>query len=545
MFKLSKERRSFLFFAITLLFWLVVFLSFWPNMLVYEPDGLYAGWINIWGDWAAHMSYTSSLALQNTFPPQFPILAGHILSYPFGVDYLSALLLKLGAPLREAMLLPSFLLSLVFVTSLLLFFKTIAQNSKTAALATFLFLFNGGLGFLWFFADFQKSGWDIFSSLPREYTHLNTLANIEWINIVTSEVIPQRGFLLGLPIALFNLSLFWRLYKESAGVKVWQLVLAGILTGLLPIIHMHSLSITLGFFVWTFLLTLKKKIFVKWIYFLLPATTLALVLVNIFYPQLGSRFLYFKPGWLAGDRGDNIFVFWVKNAGVMLFLPFLGFARVKRQLLLWSIPFWGLFVLANLFLFQPFAWDNTKYFTYWWLGASLFAAIFIERNLRKSFVLKILALSLFSVSVFSGALDVLRVTQYEHQKIRMFDNQSLRFAEWVKENTPKDSVFLTADNHDHPIPVLTGRTIIQGFPGWLWTYGIDPGDRKTKMEAVYAGLPEAETYLSELKINYIVLGPWERDIYKNLNEDYLRLNFHPVYQQEEISVFKTIPVSPL
>ncbi len=544
MFKLSKKRGTFLFFGITLLFWLIVFLSFWPNMLKYEPDGLYAGWIGIWGDWAAHMSYATSLSVQDKFPPSFPILAGHVFSYPFGTDYISALLLKFGIPLREAMLLPSFLLSLLLVVSLLLFFKTITQNAKTSAIAVFLFLFNGGLGFLWFFADFQKLGWGIFNNLPREYTHLDTVANIEWINIIPSEFIPQRGFLLGLPIVMFNLSLFWKLYKDPGKVKVWQLTMAGFLTGLLPLIHMHSLAVTLGFFAWTFLLTLKKGFFSKWLYFILPATGLVLILVNLFYPQLGSNFLSFKPGWLAPDRGDNPFVFWVKNAGVMLFLPLFGLILAKRQCRIWSIPFWGLFVLANLFLFQPFAWDNTKYFTYWWMGSSLFAAIFLEKLLSKGIFYKLLGLTLFVLSIFSGVLDVARVTQYEHQKILMFDNQSLEFAEWIKENTPKDSVFLTADNHDHPIPVLTGRSIVHGYPAWLWTYGINTGQTRQKVEAVYNGDTNSVSFINELNIDYIVIGPWERNIFKNLKADFIQQNYRLIYQEGGVEVYKVSLLQP-
>lgn len=511
-------------------------------MLVYEPDGLYAGWIGIWGDWSAHMSYATSLSIQDKFPPEFPILAGYVFSYPFGADYISALLLKFGIPLREAMLLPSFSLSLLLVVALLLFFKTITQNAKTSALATFLFLFNGGLGFLWFFADFQKKGWGVFNNLPREYTHLDTVANIEWINIIPSEFIPQRGFLLGLPIVMFSLSLFWKLYRDPGKVKVWQLVTAGILTGLLPLIHMHSLAVILGFLIWTFLLTLKRRIVAnKWLYFILPATTLAFVLISIFYPQLGGNFITFRPGWLAPDRGDNPFVFWVKNAGVMLFLPLFGLVTAKRPYLVWSIPFWGLFILANLFLFQPFAWDNTKYFTYWWVGSSLFAAIFLEKLLSKGIFYKALGLILFITAIFSGTLDVLRVTQYEHQKIRMFDNQSLEFAQWIKENTPKDSVFLTADNHDHPIPVLTGRSIIHGFPGWLWTYGLDTGQTRQKVGAIYGGDINSASLISELNVDYIVIGPWERNIFKNLKPGFIQQNYLLIYQNKEVEVYKVSP----
>ena len=36
------------------------------------PDGLYAGYVNIWGDWAAHLSFAGSFAYGHNFPPRVP-----------------------------------------------------------------------------------------------------------------------------------------------------------------------------------------------------------------------------------------------------------------------------------------------------------------------------------------------------------------------------------------------------------------------------------------------------------------------------------------
>src|SRR5438105_7397653 len=57
---------------------------------VYLPDGLYTGYVNIWGDWAAHLSFAGSFAFGHNFPPEFPIDPGHNLGYPFMTDFLAA-----------------------------------------------------------------------------------------------------------------------------------------------------------------------------------------------------------------------------------------------------------------------------------------------------------------------------------------------------------------------------------------------------------------------------------------------------------------------
>ena len=63
--------------------WTVHFLS---QAYVYKPDGLYAGYVNIWGDWAAHLSFAGSFAYGRNFPPEFPIDPGNHLGYPFMID---------------------------------------------------------------------------------------------------------------------------------------------------------------------------------------------------------------------------------------------------------------------------------------------------------------------------------------------------------------------------------------------------------------------------------------------------------------------------
>ncbi len=42
--------------------------------------GLYAGYVNIWGDWAAHLSFTGSFAYGHNFPTRVPDRPGDITS---------------------------------------------------------------------------------------------------------------------------------------------------------------------------------------------------------------------------------------------------------------------------------------------------------------------------------------------------------------------------------------------------------------------------------------------------------------------------------
>src|SRR5256885_4096140 len=50
--------------------WTVHFLH---QAYVYTPNGLYAGYGNIWGDWAAHLSFAGSFGFGPNLPTEFPV----------------------------------------------------------------------------------------------------------------------------------------------------------------------------------------------------------------------------------------------------------------------------------------------------------------------------------------------------------------------------------------------------------------------------------------------------------------------------------------
>lgn len=137
--------------------WTVHFLL---QAYVYTPGGLFAGYVNIWGDWAAHLSFTGSFAYGRNFPPEYPIDPGHHLGYPFMIDFLAANLVPLGSRLTSALVLTSGLLGLAFPAVLYLAAQRFVGGRAAPVLAVFVFLLSGGLGFVYLIGDLQRSGLD-------------------------------------------------------------------------------------------------------------------------------------------------------------------------------------------------------------------------------------------------------------------------------------------------------------------------------------------------------------------------------------------------
>ena len=187
--------------------WTIYFVAFWSQALFYSPTGdLVAGHVNIWGDWAVHLTMVSSLAERGLWLTRSPLLITAPFSYPFAANALSAGLNQLGISLINSLVIPSLIFSVLTVLTLLGFYKQFLRSTKQAMMATTIFLLNGGIGFYYFFKDIASSATPLLTAInpPHEYTRLDT-EGMKWISVIDSMMIPQRAFNLGFPLALIIL----------------------------------------------------------------------------------------------------------------------------------------------------------------------------------------------------------------------------------------------------------------------------------------------------------------------------------------------------
>ena len=457
-----KTKRLLIIAIVATIFWVLI----WSKVLVSEAGGWYSSCSNCWGDWSAHLTYISSFAYGHNFPLELPVFSGHKFTYPFVIDLLSAGLVKLGLDLPNSLVIPGLILSVILTYLIYRLAKELAGSGRAGIFAVLLFLFNGGWG-----------------------------ADSRWLNFITSQLIPQRGILLGLSLSIIIYFLLWK--KKPAP--------AGIIAGLLPLVHAHSYLVTLmigGLSGWKFLL---------------PVLTLGL-------PQIG--YVY---GWAVGKDFLAVDTFWLKqwlNLWPILAFLVLGLINSPKKLRRFSLPFWLVFLAANFFRFQPYDWDNTKLLIHWYLIASIGAALILVR-------LKLIGLLILPLLIFPGVREVAKLTQDSNQ-YQFFNNQQLAVADSVRRLIPPQAVVLTASNHNHWLPALTGRQIVMGYPGWLWTYGIDYLPRQADVVKMYQGNAEL---LDEYLVNYVVIGPDEKNMWPDLNEAYFEANFPLIYNESGYQIF--------
>ncbi len=501
-------------------------------------NGWYStGFVTAYGDVPFHLMYVSSFAFGDNFPSQNPDYAGVLSDYPFLPYFLSAALVSLGASLITGFMAPIFLLSLLILALLIYVPWRVTNNPWVAVLVPFIFLLSGGIGFYCFF---QSHGLDILSSQANFLgSYLDNASsipqfNINMMNVVISSLLPQRGVLYGLPVFLGALLLWFKPKRRL-------IIASAVLIGLLPLFHAHTfiaLMIVSPFFLLYLLLGGKWKNFDwrSWLLFYVIIFIAVAPLLLFFRPDTSNSFIRLTFGWMT--KGDNFILYWLKNLGV--FLPLLLFSlfskTVPRYLKLWYLPFISLFVIPNIILFSPWEFDNHKFFHLWYLVSSFlvaYAIVFLFKN--RDILLRVLAGSLLILIILSGGIDVLRAWHFSKEGYRLFGPEAQKVAEFVKQNTLPQSVFLSSTSPHSPL-ILSGRKRIMGFAGWLWAHGINYQERLSDSSLIYGGNEKTFSLLERWKVDYILIGEQEKNEF-SVNQEFFEKNLKRIYNKDGYQVF--------
>lgn len=232
-----KERK--LFFVVFL-----TFMAFWcyllhTHTLLPHADGSLRTGQCTYGDMNMHLGFITSIATQRAFPPEYSIMPGVKLSYPFLSDSISSSLYLLGSSLRLAYILPMIFAMAQVFGSVYLFARSLSHSPSKAMLTLLLFFLNGGFGFAYFVNWSRNQSYafsDIFTGFYLTPTNLVD-QNIRWVNVVADMLLPQRATLFGYA-ALFPA--LWLLYQAAFKHRREYFPLAGLFAAALPMIHTHS-----------------------------------------------------------------------------------------------------------------------------------------------------------------------------------------------------------------------------------------------------------------------------------------------------------------
>ncbi len=552
--------------------WVVVVgssIALFSSMFLVRWDGaVVARFPTVWADWALHLGMAQSFAIGHNIPAKNIVFANTAMYYPPLPDLAPALLRMGGLPIVTALDLMSGLGIAGLVLAVYMLADELIGRSTAAAAVVFILLLGGGLGFwgvaaaAWKIAcvhahmgagtctfenllqvspgraaamAFRAIGYipHVLANQSVNYDGLETSVTIPtgivWNTPLFTWWLPQRTFVVGMCVAVTGLLALVRnaTWKRSG-------IVLGLMFGWLPIIHVESYLVVVGFtLIWT---VFRRDRAWQWTWLGL------LVIGGAFAYQLGSvqhgsalsgnEYPWIDVGWYptvpvkvlvslpaliqaVGSYVHDVFTVrywghWLVNCGIAV-----PFTFVCGALLVWSAVrpagaiaratgrWWkaeakllifggiGIFFLATTIVFQPWYWDNTKFLGYWYLAIALgiTAAAWRMRSIWTAWLLRLGVVTM----VLTGAVVMVRWGPWTPPADQILQDYVLmtpadvHLADAVVLNTSPHAVFATGMSHEDPVMILTGRQVVAGYEGWLWSYGLDYLPRKTALAAILAG----------------------------------------------------------
>jgi hypothetical protein len=230
--------------------------------------------------------------------------------------------------------------------------------------------------------------------------------------------------------------------------------------------------------------------------------------------------------------------FWLKNVGLVfvLLLPALVWADKK----LWSFYSGAvvIFLVANMYIFQPNDYDNNKLLYLWYALTVILVPKYLLaihgrlQGMRGAGVLCAIVLLFLTLS---GLLTVGRefASSYEFE---LFSPSATAAADIVKRRTPVDALFVSSDNHNNPIAALAGRNVFSGTPIFLGFHGLDYEERFNRVTAMYTKPSEFPRLAAENRIDYVYFSDFERERFK-VGPEYFARNYPVLFRQGDVMIF--------
>ena len=535
-----------------------------------------------YGDLPMHMAFVTGLK-NAPFPAEYPFYPGTQLSYPFLADSLSTTFYLMGCSLQLSMILPGTLMMALCFLGVMILAREMTLGRKTVVLATLLFFLNGGLGFLYDFdqaAGFEPDGTltvlerleHILTGYYKTPTNQPTPNNLRWSNVIADLMIPQRTLLGGWCMVIPCFYLLYTLFApEKRGGELLPaeddiapkhaadampdlrgVILLGVWGGSLPLIHTHSFVAlalcSLGVMIYDLIhdpqrwQLLRRYVLYGGIAAVLAVPQLVLfTFAQTFQGGETHTFMTFQFNWVNNPGGNGMldFYLWfyVKNIG----LPFVALVLAlfeknshTRRIFAGALV---IILAAELIRFQPNEYDNNKLLYLAWLMCCMIVAdwcAMLWRRLKGLRARPVIAVAAAVMVFLSAGLTLWRECLSTYQA---FSASSVAVAEFVRDETDEDSVFLCGTQHLNPVSSIAGRRTVCGPDLWLYWHGFDTSQRKADIRRFYTDPAGNVDVLHAYDVDYILLSSYERSDY-DVDVDALDELFPVVFENGEATVYQ-------
>ena len=513
-----------------------------------------------------HLSIVTGIK-DSAFPPEYIILPGTRLCYPFLVDTLSGSMYMLGTDISTCLWLPGIIMmALVFVGYTFIAWRITGKGWLTVLCVLLLFV-NGGFGF----ADMvdmvvkdPSSFFEIFTGYYKTPTNLPDL-NLRWSNILVDMLVPQRTFLAGWTVLLPVMYLVLEGAKEH---KCQTFIVAGILAGCMPMINTHSFLAlglaSIGFMICQLVqCACDKRKALKdgntaeanaaseligrtfWDYAVFGIIAIIMALPQIFTWTINQAteggFVKLHFNWVNNDGSgliDDYLWFWIKNIGPVALFIIPALLDSKRERRMIAVGAFAIFAVAETIVFQPLVYDNNKLYYVWYLLMMPVAVMYVQRiyeGMRRMKLrgIRILATAFVFCALLSGTLTICRETVSDYQ---LYNATEVTAMEYVSENAPQDAVFLTGEQHNNAVSTLAGRKLVCGSPTFLYFHGLNYYQQESDAYAMFQDPVGSADLFTEYSVDFIYISSQERSQYA-LDESLISSLYPLWYSLGDINIY--------
>ncbi|MGC8710603.1 MAG: hypothetical protein ACP5RF_03290 [Candidatus Micrarchaeia archaeon] len=472
----GKDKNSFRkVIAVSLIVYVIIAFVLLSSMYM-ENGTLYCIGPAICSDLMYHIGIGNSLIF-TSFPPKYLFTINATNVFPFISDFYTAVLMNYGMGLNLSAMLPYLLFFFSAVVGVALLTYRITKSPLIVATTLFIFWFGSDYMMGIIFYSLGSANITIPNVLPPlnmllgEYG-INTfgihaiLESAEfivsgWTSIMYQMLMPQRDFVLGLPIGIMLIYAIYIFGIEKAKINKTDFLFIGIMLGTLPLVHPVTMEVVavIGVFVLAYLLfdrSRRKETLLGLLLILIPAICLAVPqIIYMTQQKLASGWYNFIYGSFMPNTGNiftsalygilNIIVYWVEMVGIPLIIAIVGLKLAPKKVRVFFVPFLILWIFITVYSVQPYSSDSNKIFVYIFLMLSVVAGyplawLYSRKNL--------LAKSLVVILVASISLNFIFVYGYwASMPLPWITSAAFNATNYILQNTSQNAIFAVSNNN--------------------------------------------------------------------------------------------------
>lgn len=500
-----------------------------------------------YGDLCLHLGIATGQR-NASFPPQYTIIQGVDLGYPFLADTMVTSLMLMGSTLRTAYVFTGSLMMLLVFAGYAIFAWELTHSRMAVVLAYLMMFINGGLGFIYVLdgaASDNSMLREVFTGFYRAPANMPEY-NLRWVNVICDMMVPQRTLLTGWTVLMPALFILLNAVSTNS-LPVFAAL--GVWAGAMPMIHTHSFLglglISLGMMIHSIIKApreQKKSTLTNFLVYGIIAVVLAAPqLLKWTFPQTaGGGSLAIRFNWV-NNNGDNTFIdgyfwFWIKNVGVVYLLMIPAALTMHKTGKALALGAMCIYIIAEIFQFQPNPYDNNKLFYVAYIAITPMVGLYLARLYDRLKGMRIrvgLIAVVIILSTLSGALSIAREVVSDY---RLFSPDEAAAGMFADENTEEDAVILTGTHHNNPISALSGRQIICGPGNYLYFHGIDYSQEQYDVGLMYENPAENAHLFKKYGVDYVYVSSYENGSHA-VDESWFQNNCEIVFQSGNVTIY--------